>query len=129
MIQFIPQLVTEKQQIDTIQLAKQIKQQEGVQAYMYFKKLSIMAMYGSMILGYIDYISFLSDVERHLQRNESIFAFWGIKNPHHERGNKYVLYGVDVKIFNQTPLHLLPTIIQQHVQRGTIKEKCKGIII
>ena len=79
MIQFIPQLVTEKQQIETQQIAQDIKKQEGIQAYIYFKKLCIVAMYGSMQVGYITYQSFLNQLKRHLP-SHSIFTFWNMKN-------------------------------------------------
>lgn len=132
MIQFIPQLVTELQQIETQQIAQDIKKQEGIQAYIYFKKLCIMAMYGSMQVGYITYQNFLKQLKMHLHKNvdsNSIFTFWNIKNPYNKKGDKIHIYGVDVKIFNQTPLHLIPTIIKQSLKRKKIQENYKDIMI
>lgn len=128
MIQFIPQLVTEKQQIETKQIAQDIKKQEGIQAYIYFKKLCIVAMYGSMQVGYIPYQIFLHKLKIHLL-SKSIFTFWNIKNPHNKKGGKIHVYRVDVKIFNQTPLHLIPTIMKQHLKDNRIQENYKDIMI
>ena len=132
MIQFIPQLVTEPQQIETKQIAQDIKKQEGIQAYIYFKKLCIMAMYGSMKVGYISYQNFLNQLKTHLHKNidsNSIFTFWNIKNLHNKKGDKIRIYGVDVKIFNQTPLNLIPTIMKQTLKCNKIQENYKNIMI
>ena len=127
MMQFIPQLVTEKQQIETKQIAQDIKKQEGIQAYIYFKKLCIVAMYGSMQVGYITYQSFLIQLKMHLPN--SIFTFWNIKNPHNKKGDRTDIYGVDGKIFNQTPLNLIPIIMKQSLKRKSIQENYKDIMI
>jgi hypothetical protein len=127
MMQFIPQLATEPQQIETQQIAQDIKKQEGIQAYIYFKKLCIMAMYGSMQVGYITYQSFLNQLKMHLPN--SIFTFWNIKNPYNKKGDKIDIYGLDVKIFNQTPLNLIPTIMKQSLKRNKIQENYKNIMI
>ena len=127
MMQFIPQLVTEKQQIETKQIAQDIKKREGIQAYIYFKKLCIVAMYGSMQVGYISYRSFLYQLKRHLPN--SIFTFWNIKNPYNKKGDKINIYGVDVKIFNQIPLNLTPAIMKQYLKDKMIEENYKDIMI
>lgn len=132
MIQFIPQIVTEKQQIETKQIAQDIKKQEGIQAYIYFKKLCIIAMYGSMRVGYISYQSFLKQLKMHIHKNidsNSIFTFWNIKNPYNKEGDKIHIYGIDVKIFNQTPLNLMPTIMKSSLKCKRIQEQYKCIMI
>ena len=128
MMQFIPQLVTEKQQIETKQIAQDIKKQEGIQAYIYFKKLCIVAMYGSMQVGYITYQNFLNKLKMHLLY-KSIFTFWNIKNPHNKKGDKIHVYGVDVKIFNQTPFNLIPSIMKQYLKDKRIEGEYKDIMI
>jgi hypothetical protein len=86
------------------------------------------AMYGSMQVGYITYQSFLHKLKMHLL-SKSIFTFWNIKNPHNKKGDKINVYGVDVKIFNQTPLNLIPSIMKQYLKDKRIQENYKDIMI
>jgi hypothetical protein len=126
MIQFLPNpIVTENAKKDTIQLGREIKQQQGLQAYIYFKKLVILGMYGGAICGKIDYDTYLHYLQLHWKQTHNIFSFWAIYNRHNPRGIKTnQRFGVSPYDIDTTPLNQMENLMKQTLRNkgiGNIK--------
>ena len=126
MIQFLPNpIVTESAKKDTILLGREIKQQQGLQAYVYFKKLVMLGMYGGAICGKIDYTTYLHYLQRHWKQNHNIFTFWAIYNKHNTSGcNTDKRFGVEPYDINLTPLNQMENLMKQTLRNqgiGNIK--------
>lgn len=125
MIQFLPNpIVTESAKKDTILLGREIKQQQGLQAYIYFKKLVILGMYGGAICGKIDYTTYLHYLQLHWRQTHNIFSFWAIYNRHNPRGIKTnKRFGVEPSYIDITPLNQMENLMKQ-----TLRNKGIGYI-
>lgn len=133
MIQFLPNpIVTESAKKDTILLGREIKQQQGLQAYVYFKKLVILGMYGGAIYGKIDYTTYLHYLKLHWKQNHNIFTFWAIYNRHNPSGLKEKKrFGVEAYDIDTTPLNQMENLMKQTLRNqgiGNIKMSYREFI-
>jgi hypothetical protein len=133
MIQFLPNpIVTESAKKDTIQLGREIKQQQGLQAYVYFKKLVILGMYGGAICGKIDYITYLHYLQQHYNVTHNIFTFWDICNTYNPNGFKtQQRFGVKPYDINTTPLNQMENLMKKTLRNqgiGNIKMNYLNLI-
>ena len=121
MIQFIPNpIVTESAKKDTIQLGREIKQQQGLQAYVYFKKLVILGMYGGAICGKIDYTTYLHYLKQHYNKTHNVFTFWDIANTYNPSGMRKKAFGVAPYDINTTPLNQMENLMKQTLRNQGI---------
>lgn len=123
MIQFLPNpIVTENDKKDTILLGREIKQQQGLQAYVYFKKLVILGMYGGAIFGKIDYNTYLHYLKQHYSSTHNIFTFWDIYNTHNSSGimtkKRFEVTPYDINI---TPLNQMENLMKQTLRNQGIE--------
>lgn len=121
MIQFLPYITEdEKQIIRTI--GKTIKIKEGIQAYIYFKKLITVGMYGTTLEGKINFDSFINYLRTHIiEANNSIYTFWNLHNNHNPNGTKEFLFGMNTIKMEKIPLNSIINEMKK-VMRNILKE-------
>lgn len=121
MIQFLPYITKEKKQLIRT-LADIIKRKEGIQAYIYFKKLIIVGMYGTTLVGKIDFDSFINHIRLHIiEANNSIYTFWNLHNNHNPNGTKNFLFGMNTIKMEKIPLNSI-IMEMKKVMRNILKE-------
>lgn len=121
MIQFLPYITKEKKQLIRT-LASIIKRKEGIQAYIYFKKLITVGMYGTTLVGKINFDSFINHIRTHIiEANNSIYTFWNLHNNHNPNGTKNFLFGMDTIIMEKIPLNSI-IMEMKKVMRNILKE-------
>lgn len=121
MIQFLPHITEEKKQLIRT-LASIIKRKEGIQAYIYFKKLIIVGMYGTTLVGKIDFNTFINHIKLHIiNTNNSIYTFWNLHNNHSPNGAKFFLFGMDTLQLEKIPLNSI-IMEMKKVMRNILKE-------
>ena len=121
MIQFLPYITKENKQLIRT-LADIIKRKEGIQAYIYFKKLITVAMYGTTLEGKISFDAFINYIELHvIKANNSIFTFWYLQNSHNPNGTKEFLFGMNTIIMEKIPLNSIINEMKK-VMRNLLKE-------
>ena len=121
MIQFLPYITKEKKQLIRT-LADIIKRKEGIQAYIYFKKLITVGMYGTTLVGKIDFDTFINYIRLHIiNANNSIYTFWSLNNNHNPNGAKFFLFGMDTLQLEKIPLNSI-IMEMKKVMRNILKE-------
>ena len=63
----------------TISIYRKIRQRDGMEAAILFKKISLVAAYGNMYGDKIAYRQFLEDAEEYFEKELSFMHFWGLK--------------------------------------------------
>lgn len=100
-----------------MKLADEIKQREGMDSFVFFRKLILCAMYGEMLCGRIAFNNFVvsaqHEYEKLKSKNETIFHFWDFKNSHNLEGKKTDVYLIPIKFIEETPIRRL--------EKGVIK--------
>jgi len=121
MIQFLPYITKENKQLIRA-LADIIKRKEGIQAYIYFKKLITVGMYGTTLEGKIDFDTFVDHIRLHIiEANNSIYTFWNIINSHNPNGTKKFLFEMNTTKMEKIPLNSI-IMEMKKVMRNTLKE-------
>ncbi len=73
----IPPYIDKGEIKTTIKLGYDIRNKDGISAYLLFKKLCTVAMYGEMLTHKISYSSFLGQAVNHWNRGKRFLEFWG----------------------------------------------------
>lgn len=73
----IPPYIDKGEIKTTIKLGYDIRNKDGISAYLLFKKLCTVAMYGEMLTHKISYSSFLGQAKSHWDRGKRFVEFWG----------------------------------------------------
>ena len=124
----IPKYITQEQIKRTQNYATTFKRKEGIDAYLFFKRLSILAMYVGVISSYISYSDFLYSIQTQIiEKNKSIFQLWEFANSHNPNGTKTHVYGVDLKFLNQsTPENEYEKEILRFLRRKMPDQICRS---
>lgn len=76
----LPSYITIKQKKEINKLIYHIRHHEGIKQALLLKKMAIVAAYGTMINGKIDFDTFIENLKYNLiTKEESINSFWNIK--------------------------------------------------
>jgi hypothetical protein len=73
----IPPYITKGEIETTIKLGHDIRSKDGISAYLLFKKLCTVAMYGEMITSKIKYHSLISEIKYYWKSHNTFIGFWG----------------------------------------------------
>lgn len=73
----IPPYISKEDIKATAKLGYDIRNKDGISAYLLFKKLCTVAMYGEMLTHKISYSSFLVQAVKHWNRGKRFIEFWG----------------------------------------------------
>lgn len=73
----IPPYIKKEDIEATAKLGYDIRNKDGISAYLLFKKLCTVAMYGEMLTHKISYSSFLGQAVSHWNRGKRFIEFWG----------------------------------------------------
>lgn len=73
----IPPYISKGDIETTIKLGHDIRNKDGISAYLLFKKMCTVAMYGEMLTHKISYSTFLVQVVSHWNRGKRFIEFWG----------------------------------------------------
>lgn len=73
----IPPYITKGDIETTIKLGHDIRNKDGISAYLLFKKLCTVAMYGEMIPCKIKYHALISQIKYYLETHHTFIGFWG----------------------------------------------------
>ena len=73
----IPPYIKKEDIKKTAKLGNYIRTTQGISAYLFFKRLATVAMYGEIENGKITYYEFLTDVKYYLKSYHDIFRMWG----------------------------------------------------
>ena len=73
----IPPYIDKGEIKNTIKLGYDIRNKDGISAYLLFKKLCTVAMYGEMLTPKISYSTFLEQAVKHWNRGKRFVEFWG----------------------------------------------------
>lgn len=74
-----PSFIDETLIKETISLYRKIRQRDGMEAAILFKRISLVAAYGDMYGDKITYRQFLEDAENYFEKELSFMHFWGLK--------------------------------------------------
>jgi hypothetical protein len=125
-----PTYISEMLMNETGSLYRKIRQRDGMEAAALFKRISLVAAYGSMYGDKITYRQFLKDAEEYFWGKRSFIHFWGLKQDADNR--KYtpdtfkVFYVMERTIVYAPMEELEKEIIQALKQRlGYIKTSLK----
>lgn len=72
----IPPYIKKEDIEATAKLGRDIRKEQGISAYLFFKRLATVAMYGEMEKGKIPYGIFLEDAMSYNRLNHNIFTVW-----------------------------------------------------
>lgn len=73
----IPPYIKKEDIEATAKLGYGIRNKDGISAYLLFKKLCTVGMYGEMILHKINYNALLSGIKLYFEMNNTFIGFWG----------------------------------------------------
>ena len=94
----IPPYIDKGEIETTIKLGYDIRNKDGISAYLLFKKLCTVAMYGEMLTHKISYSSFLEQVKSHWDRGKRFIEFWGYDTVTQYSGSKvFMIYDKTIK--------------------------------
>jgi hypothetical protein len=103
-------------------LAHEIKEREGWQNFMFFRKMILCAMYGEMMCGKIAFHTFVQSAQKEYTKiklnDRTIFSFWDFKTSHTPSGGKDKLYNLNVRDIEKLPIRriekMLIFMLQNH---------------
>jgi hypothetical protein len=72
----IPPYIKKEDIEATAKLGRDIREEQGISAYLFFKRLATVAMYGEIERGKITYTDFLKDAIYCNRLNHNIFYIW-----------------------------------------------------
>ena len=72
----IPPYIKKEDIEATAKLGRDIRKEQGISAYLFFKRLATVAMYGEIERGKITYTDFLKDAIYYNKLNHNIFCMW-----------------------------------------------------
>lgn len=72
----IPPYIKKEDIEATAKLGRDIREEQGISAYLFFKRLATVAMYGEMESGKITYTQFLKDAIYYNSLDHNIFCMW-----------------------------------------------------
>ena len=107
-----PSHLTESLIKETIDLFKQIKRKDGMEAADLFKRISLTAAYGELYSDKISYKAFLDEVYQFISRN-NFLEFWHLKQEAQVKQTFYVFRVSEKTIVNATIQELEQEIITQ----------------
>lgn len=94
----IPPYITKGEIKNTIKLGYDIRNKDGISAYLLFKKLCTVAMYGEMLIHKISYSSFLGQAVSHWNRGKRFVEFWGYNTVTQTSSSKvFMIYDRTIK--------------------------------
>lgn len=107
---------------DIMKLAHEIKEREGWQNFMFFRKLVLCAMYGEMMTSKITFHTFVQSAQKEYTKiklnDKNIFSFWDFKTSHTPSGEKDKLYNLKVRDIEKLPIRriekMLVFMLQNH---------------
>lgn len=73
----IPPYIGKGEIYTTIKLGYSIRNKDGISAYLLFKKLCTVGMYGEMITCKIKYHALLSEIRHYFESHNTFIGFWG----------------------------------------------------
>lgn len=107
---------------EAMTLAHEIKEREGWQNFIFFRKIILCAMYGEMMSGKITFHTFVESAQKEYTKirlnGDDIFSFWDFKTSHTPSGQKDKLYNLNVKDIEKLPIRriekMLIFILENH---------------
>lgn len=107
---------------EAMTLAHEIKEREGWQNFIFFRKLLLCAMYGEMMEGKISFDAFTQAAKREYTKiklnDKTIFSFWDFKTSHTPQGYKDKFYNLNVRDIEKLPIRriekMLIFMLQNH---------------
>ena len=100
---------------EAMTLAHEIKEREGWDSFMFFRKMILCAMYGEMMFGKITFHSFVKSAQQEYTRIKlnglTIFSFWDFKTSHTPYGGKDRFYNLNVKDIEELPIRRIEKIL------------------
>ena len=73
----IPPYISKRDIEATIKLGYDIRNKDGISAYLLFKKLCTVAMYGEMIPCKIKYHTLILEIKYYVETHNTFIGFWG----------------------------------------------------
>lgn len=73
----IPPYIDKGEIKNTIKLGYDIRNKDGISAYLLFKKLCTVAMYGEMIPCKIKYHTLILEIKYYVETHNTFIGFWG----------------------------------------------------
>jgi hypothetical protein len=105
-----------------MKLAHEIKEREGWNSFIFFRKMILCAMYGEMMCGKIAFHTFVQSAQKEYTKiklnDRTIFSFWDFKTSHTPSGGKDKLYNLNVRDIEKLPIRriekMLIFMLQNH---------------
>lgn len=96
-------------------LAHEIKEREGWNSFIFFRKMILCAMYGEMMHGKIPFHIFVQSAQKEYTKiklnDRTIYHFWDFKTSHTPQGQKDVFFNVLVKEIEELPIRRIERIL------------------
>lgn len=98
-----PPYISDNERELTRKLYLQVRKKQGIEQASIFKKLALVAAYGEMYQGKIDYSEFITVIEKRIKNNVLVSDFWDLRIDAERNSPSDMVYHIKEKsiVFNK----------------------------